>query len=147
MEANRRSALGAAVPPTPASMTLQDASALVTAYIPSEAVGLYVSALAIFAPDTAAIRWAILGGTVALIPLLLVLTGRTVDSGGTKRSLTWKSLITLSIIGTVAFVAWAASLPGTPFLAVTSYANKCGAVAVLLLAAILPRLATLLGVG
>jgi hypothetical protein len=52
----------------------------------------------------------------------------------------------LLIFAMVAFIAWAAALPGTPFLAFTARATAIGGWAVVILAIIMYKVADLLDV-
>jgi hypothetical protein len=47
----------------------------------------------------------------------------------------------LLLFATIAYVAWAAALPSTPFLQLTDQATKIGALAALVLGVLLPRAA------
>ncbi len=139
-----------ALPPKPEGTTeapAPDGFNKVAAYIPSEVLGLYIAGLGIFGPDTNMFKWLVFGVAAALIPLLVVLSGKGTDNGGRARRLSAKSLVLLSLIGIVDFCAWTASLPGTPFLALTSYANKLGGFAILVLAVVLPPASKTLGLA
>jgi succinate-acetate transporter protein len=63
-----------------------------------------------------------------------------------KAKANFRIAILLALFALVAFTAWACALPETPFLVFTPLAVKIGAVAVLVLAAVLTPLADLLGI-
>jgi amino acid transporter len=124
---------------------VQSAMERVAAFIPSEVIGIYVAGFGILSPQTDAEKWVVFGISLALIPVLMGLnyvqqkkhTGADVDV---------RIMSILLIFAITAFIAWAAAMPGTPFLSVTPRATAVGGWAVVILAIVMHRVAELLDV-
>lgn len=119
----------------------------VAAFIPSEVIGIYVAGLGIFSPVQQSRRWMVFGVGVLLVPVFvgLGLTTRRRTRGMRPRKPLRPALI-LSLMGVCAFAVWAAALPETPFLALSNDARQFGGWGAVILAGLLPRLATRMGV-
>jgi hypothetical protein len=123
----------------------------ITAFIPTEVIGIYVAGLAIFSrrPEIAATQrasWWLFSFCLLLVPLFVAVNVQLVDRvapAGVKlgsRKATW-----MVIFGGVAFAAWAAALPESPFITLHEQATRMGAFAVIVLGALMPGLAQLVG--
>lgn len=126
----------------------------VTQWIPSEAVGLYVAFLGLFSPDSTDGRWILFGVGVVLVVFFVIVNSALVNTRGAREwrrqgkqgdppKLSPRRVLLVMAFSMVAFVAWAAALPASPFLDWWSDATIVGGAAVLLLAAGLPKLAEL----
>ena len=118
----------------------------VTAFVPSEVIGFYVAGLGILTPATSEGKWWMFAICLVLIPVLMALTylaqTRRAEAGTPPFRL-WLILVAFAI---VAFVAWTAALPATPFLDFTPRATVIAGVAVLILAVLMYRVADLLDI-
>lgn len=125
--------------------TIESAMEKISVFIPAEVIGIYVAGFGILSPETDTGKWWIFGVSLALIPLFMGLNylGQRKHSDA-KLSL-WISFVLL-MFAMVAFVAWAAALPGTPFLSFTPRATAIGGWAVVILAILMYRAADLLDV-
>jgi hypothetical protein len=124
---------------------VESAMEKISAFIPSEIIGIYVAGFGILSPESDAGKWWIFGVCFALIPVLIWLN----YLGHKKRAdatLTVKITIVLLVFAMIAFVAWAAALPGTPFLTFSARATAFGGWAVIILAVIMYRVADLLDI-
>lgn len=125
--------------------TADSAMERVSAFIPSEIIGLYVAGLGIFSPETDTGKWQIFWICFALIPVIMVLNyliQRKQSQGGLGL---WPSLVLFGF-AIVAFVAWTAALPSTPFLSIFPDATTIGGWAVIILAVIMYKVAELMGI-
>jgi hypothetical protein len=130
---------------------VQTAMAQVAAFIPSEALAVYVAGAGILAPESAQSKWLWFAICLALIPVLVFIAAlleqkRRQVPGMAPDKLNVKIVTLLSLFGIVAFVAWTAAMPGTPFLALSPKANAIGGLGVLVTAVLLPKFAALLGI-
>jgi hypothetical protein len=144
-EAGQVNAEAAAAAAAPAKPTIDSAMEKITAFIPSEIIGIYIAGFGILAPVTTEGKWWIFGICVALIPLFMLLNylrnrKRQLPVPGRGRSLV------LVVCALVAFTAWASAMPNTPFLAITPLATQIGGFAVLVVAGILYAVADLLDI-
>ncbi len=96
----------------------------IAAFIPSEVIGIYVAGFGILSPESKSGKWSIFGISLALIPVFVLLNyleqrkHANPEQRASLKSLSKTSLI-VTVFGMVAFVAWAAALPGTPFLSLS----------------------------
>jgi hypothetical protein len=115
----------------------------IAAFIPSEAIAIYVSGLGILSPKEAFGKWVLFGFCAALVPVLIWLAIRVGESKGLPapglRITGWHATF-----GLLAFAAWSAALPSTPF---GEGATAYGGFAVIVLAVVLPQIAQILGVA
>jgi hypothetical protein len=114
----------------------------IAAYIPSEAIALYLAALGAFQPSslTSKVFWLVVGlGFVAGLVVLGALDRKT-------RPPRDKTLIVIGI-GLVSFTVYAAAIPGSPFLELHPQATIAAGFIALVMATFLPRIAGLLGVA
>jgi hypothetical protein len=123
----------------------------ITAFVPSEALGAYTVGLGVFSPTTYPAKWWIFGICLALIPILMVFTYLSQQKTGNTGKPPFTSWLVLVSFALIAFVAWAASLPNTPFLeftpeGVTPQATTVAGWAVVILAGIMYKVAALLNV-
>lgn len=123
----------------------------VAEFIPSEVVGVYVALWALIDPRSAAGKWTVFGVGLALVPVVFVLTymvgrRRAAAAGdGVPPARSFRVSLPLLGFGIVAFVAWAAALPGNPFTEFGDQALKFGGGATLVLGLVLPMAAEALG--
>ena len=131
-----------------AKKALDSAMEKVTSFIPSEVIGIYVAGLGILTPVSDRGKWLIFFIASALVPIFIWLNWLREKKHAAQDTtvLPTKSVIVLIVLGEVAFTAWAAALPGTPFLSLTEYAMKVGGLSVVILAAVLYYAADLLDV-
>jgi hypothetical protein len=118
-----------------------------TKFIPTEVIAIYVAAVGILAPLGDTGKWWIFFICLGLIPILIVISyyQQKKKQKAEARSNS-RIAVLLMLFALVAFTAWACALPETPFLVFTPLAVKIGAVAVLVLAALMNPLADLLGI-
>jgi hypothetical protein len=116
--------------------------ARITAFVPTEAVATYVGILGITTPSGEGGRWVLLGAIAAVAIFLCWYFWQTAETSLPGKALVWS--IVFALIG---LAAWAAALPSSPFFSFDGYSTTIGGIAVLLLAPIVPRLATLVGVS
>jgi len=138
---------------------VQSAIERVTEWIPTETVGLYIALLGLLSPDGSTGRWVLFCAGIAMTIGFLLLNSelihkRAVDkweeakNGEPKppRIAPWRQGVLLGVC-LVSFAAWACALPATPFLSLWSDATTVGGIAVLVLAATIPKVAELCGVN
>jgi len=129
-----------------AKKSVESALEKITAFIPSEVIGLYVSGVAIFSPQEAQTKWGIFFICLALIPAFMSLDYMLRKKRQAPIA-NRKTNAVLFIFAGAAFTAWAAALPDTPFLSFSSRASQIGGWAVILLAAFMYKVAELLDVA
>jgi hypothetical protein len=124
----------------------QAALSRLTAFVPSEVVGLYIAGLGILTPTTFAAKWWIFGVCLLLIPIFLGLNYLIQRKQAGKESLTTSTWLILLAFAVVAFVAWSAAIPDTPFLYFSERATVIAGFVVLILAAVMYKAADLFGI-
>jgi hypothetical protein len=129
------------------STDVPDALKVVAAYVPSEVLAIYVSAVGMFYPSNPSTKWILFTLASVLIPVIIAISAAAGKTNTTPSRVTPMMQAKLAALGMLAFAAWAAAMPDGPFVVMGSEATKVGAVAVLVLAALLPGLAKILGVG
>jgi amino acid transporter len=117
----------------------------ISAFIPSEVIGICVAGCGILSPQQDSEKWWIFAISMALIPIFMLLNFIGQRKKGNLTVSTRISLV-LILFALVAFVAWAAALPGTPFLSLTPRATAIGGWAVVILALVMYKVADLLDV-
>jgi hypothetical protein len=117
----------------------------ISAFIPSEVLGIYVAGLGILSPESDTGKWWIFGICLTLVPVFMVLDYLERRKRSSLK-LGARIGVTLLIFATLAFVAWAAALPGTPFLSLSPRGTTIGGWAVVILAAFMYRMAAVLDV-
>lgn len=124
----------------------------VAAFIPSEAVAVYLALWAFIDPRAAVAKWTVFGVGLVLVIAFYLLAylqrRRAVTSGGgdsPARSL--RVTLLLLLFAMVAFTAWAAAMPGNPFTQFGDGAMKVGGGAIIVLGVLLPRVADVLGLS
>jgi membrane-associated phospholipid phosphatase len=129
----------------PAANASDSALQKITAFIPSDVLSFYISAVGIstqFSP-TIWTKWLFFLGGAVLIPIFIVLS--YLESR--KKALPVpdkKILLLLLFFSFVAYAVWCAALPASPFLLISQYANIVAGVLVIPLAAIMYKIADLL---
>ena len=117
----------------------------IAAFIPSEIIGIYVAGLGIFSPDTDYAKWLLFGICIVLIPIIMWLDF-LVQKKKEADKLSGKIKFVLLIFALVAYVAWTAAMPGTPFLSFNENATLFGGFAVIILAVVMYRAAEVLDI-
>jgi hypothetical protein len=122
--------------------TVENALEKITAFIPSEAIALYISGLGIFAPQSAHARWNIFWICLAFIPVFMFLSylqnrkhGRPIPSTAI--------VLLLLFFAAVAFGVWAAAMPQTPFISLWKNAPQIAGFIVIPLAYVMSIIADL----
>jgi hypothetical protein len=127
-------------PPPP---SLQNSLDAILKLIPAEVVGAYLALVGFFGQS-----WLLFWLGAVLIPIGLTLAHfekrKAIVAGQVPPSLS--KLVLAVIVAFVAYVPWTATLPGTPFLRFSTHATTIGAATAIVLSALLPRLARLLGI-
>jgi hypothetical protein len=123
--------------------SIDSAMEKISSFIPSEVIGIYVAGFGIFSPESSAGKWWIFGICALLVPVFIALNYMQQRSPSDDAPSARIALIIL-FFGLVAFIAWAAALPGTPFLSLTPIATAVGGWAVLILAGIMYKVADIL---
>lgn len=134
----------------------------ITAFIPTEVIGIYIAGVGIMPVEAVAepgepapvsvVQWAIFWVALALVPIFVTvnaaLLNRALQPGSKLKPL---KVMLLVGFGGVAFCAWALALPETPFRDLVTVdgisATQIGAFAVVVLGLLMPSLAKLAGVG
>jgi amino acid transporter len=131
--------------PQPAKGAVGSAMERISAFIPSEVIGIYVAGFGILSPQQDSEKWWIFAISMALIPIFMLLN---FIGQRKKRNLKVSARISLVLLlfALVAFIAWAAALPGTPFLSLTPRATAIGGWTVVILAVVMYQVADLLDV-
>lgn len=133
----------------------------IAAFIPSEILALYLFMWGVANPAATdrrtpwALFWASLGALVAYVVLNHMLDRKSVAESNEKiadrakraQGPTATKTGWVLLMAAVAFTAYAASLPQTPFLDVNSNANTIGAIVAAGLAIFLPMIGKLVGVS
>jgi hypothetical protein len=128
-------------------------TALEKIIIPSEVIGIYVAGLGILSGSEASgpekeagIGWALFVFCLLVIPVIVAVNVQLRKrASGTEAGLGWSKVALLCAFAALAFAAWTAALPDTPFLDLHPYANRIGAFAVVVLGVLMPGVAQLLG--
>ncbi len=129
-----------------------------TTWIPTEVVGIYISLVGLFMPESSVERWAFFLIGVALVPVFVGVNGAIVNKRGAAA---WKAeqrpgdppkisprqMGLCVMVALVAYVAWSMALPNTPFAAWFDDATRLGGGLVLVLALLLPKVAELLDIS
>ncbi|GAB2844915.1 hypothetical protein GCM10022221_50270 [Actinocorallia aurea] len=121
----------------------------VAAFIPSEAVAVYLALWAFIDPDEPLAKWTVFGVGLALVLafyFLAYLQRRRAVAGvdGPPARSVGVTLVLL-LFAVVAFTAWAAAMPGNPFTQFTDQAVKIGGGAIIVLGVLMPKVADVLG--
>lgn len=143
-------AAGAATAKRKSDAVPQSALEQITAFIPSDALGIYIAGNSIIDPHSGAGKWAIFGVVGCLIPLFVWLTrisvGKQADVAGLDTWLGRRRGFWLSLFGIVAYAAWVAAMPSSPFATIHEKAAQVGAWVAVILSCLLPLLAKRFGV-
>lgn len=118
----------------------------IVSYIPTEVIGIYIAGVGIVGPAGRA-KWGLLLLSTALIPLFVWLSDRIARQSNPDAPKAYSKLAWVCVLACGAFLAWAAALPETPFLDLTDKATQLGSFAAVVLAALMPKLATALGIA
>lgn len=122
-------------------------------FIPAEVIGVYTALWGLTDPGSAAAKWAVFGVGLALVPVVFVLTymvsrRRAAAAGaGVRPARSLRVSVPLLVFALLAFVAWAAAMPGNPFTELSEHALRFGGGAVLVLGLLLPMAAEALGLA
>jgi len=133
-----------AAPTAGSAQDISDTAGKIVAFIPADVVSVYVAGLGIFQPQSQLSRWLVFFVCLALVPFFALLGGS--NPPGPAGPVTAKARAFVTLAGAVAFVAWCAALPESPFLAVLPEANRIGAFAAVVLTGVLPVIGARLGV-
>jgi hypothetical protein len=125
---------------------VQAALSKLTAFVPSEVVGLYISGLGILTPTTYTAKWAIFAICLVLIPVFIGLNYLIQKKQAGKEAPAASTWFFILLFALVAFVAWSAAIPDTPFLYFSDRATIIAGFLVLVLAAVMYKAADLLGI-
>ncbi|GAA3218257.1 hypothetical protein [Actinocorallia longicatena] len=121
----------------------------VAAFIPTEAVAVYLALVAFFNPDGDVMRWVVFGIGVVLVPVFYFLAymnrRRAVGADGGAPEPSLRVTLLLLVFALLAFVAWAAAMPNNPFEQFTDEATKFGGGAIIVLGVLMPQAAGALG--
>jgi hypothetical protein len=163
----RRAGRGPASPPAPGQRPpgqppesrrpdrrpVVSALGVVSDYIPSEILAMYIAVIGLIQTTRASypLKWSIFGGAVVV---LLVYVGLTYlqqradarQSGPTTAPPSLRHFIYVAAMATVAFTAYAMSIPGSPFQQITRDLTILGGAVALALAALMPMIGSILGV-
>jgi amino acid transporter len=120
---------------------VQAALEAIAAYIPSEALAVYLPALGIFSPREAVGAWLVfgLGILVVLLFTWLGLTKRRRKANAAKGRVVYS-------LGLIGFVLYAGALPGSPFEYLHDLAPKILAFLALVAAFVMPEIASRNGI-
>ena len=133
-----------------AGKEVRTATEKIAAFIPSEAIGFYVAGFGIFSPGTQSGKWVLffvsLGFLALVMSLNYLLEKKRAKSKSTPAP-TMTQVLTLLAFAVVAFAAWAAAMPDTPFLTFGANATAVGGWAVIGLAVIMYKVAELVDVA
>lgn len=139
-------------PPTVAGATMtagsdpagnvQKALDAIVGWIPSEALAVYIAALAVLPPKTTTESWVWFGLGIVAVIIFAVVAGldRTTRPPISK-------LVIVTIVAVVSFATYAAAMPSSPFLSFDTRAVAAAGIVALLLSLLLPRLARILGIS
>lgn len=129
---------------------VKSAAEKITAFIPSDVIGIYIAGLGVFTPGTTKAKWWVFGIAAALAPIFLLIAyfvekrnDKQRASGQTQRRII--DYLLLALFAEVAFVFWAAAFPESPFLSITPIATKIAAFGMVILAAVMPSIASICG--
>ena len=132
--------------PAPNGQKTASAIDQIVAFIPTEVIGIYIAGVGIVGPAGRA-KWGLLLLSTALIPLFVWLSDRIARRSDPSVPKAYSRLTWVGLLATSAFLAWAAALPETPFLDLSDKATRIGSFAAVVLAALLPKVATALGIA
>jgi hypothetical protein len=117
----------------------------ISAFIPSEVIASYTFFLGIIRPVSPNAKWVLFGIAVLLIPIFIAVSRAEFKRSRPSDKPPSGSAFLLFVFALLAFTAWAAALPDSPFLALSDMANQIGACCVFVFALLLPNLAKLSG--
>jgi hypothetical protein len=123
----------------------------VAAFIPSEAIAVYLALWSFIGPDSKTTKWVVFAIGLALVPtfyLLAYFQRRRVvgvNEGETPPQGSPRVVILLLVFAMLAFVAWAMAMPDNPFLSLNDQALKVGGGSIIVLGILMPRVANVLG--
>ena len=132
--------------PTTQTQVLDSAMDKVVAFIPSEVIGIYVSGMGVISPSSYNVKWAIFGVAIILIPIFMALSYLAARKSAVIILPSIRMLGLLFLFALIAFIAWAAAMPATPFLMFSTNATQIGGFAVIVFAAIMYKIADLLDI-
>jgi hypothetical protein len=130
----------------PSKKTLDSAMEKITAFIPSEVIGSYVALLGIISPQTERGKWVIFFICLLLIPVYMLfgyLSKQKKRNGEQSAPASKRDTAILFVLASVAFVSWAAALPGTPFLSISTHATVIGGACVIIITSLMYKVAEL----
>lgn len=140
-QAERQAPGGGAASGAPAAnQSVTAALEKITAFIPSEVIGIYVAVIGILAPASMRGKWVIFGLCVILVPFFMWLGYKAAK----RKNLPVpgaRAFVLLLILAIVAFVAWGAALPSTPFEVFHADATRFGGALVIILGYAIPKIA------
>jgi hypothetical protein len=127
---------------------VKSAAEKITAFIPSDVVGIYIAGLGFFAPESLRGKWWIFGIAAGLVPIFLLISyfaekkrdKQRTDGDAQRRVVDY---LLLALFAEIAFVCWAAAFPGSPFLSLIPSATKIAAFGMIVLAAVMPPIAAI----
>lgn len=120
----------------------QAALEAIAAYIPSEALAVYIAALGLFQPGTAGDRW-----FWFVVGVALVIGFGALSAMDRVVRPSMRTFAVLTIMAVVSFATYAGALPASPFLALHPQATLGSGLVALILSAALPRIARIAGVA
>jgi hypothetical protein len=119
-----------------ATSQAQAALEMIAGYIPSEALALYIGALAAFQPSTDTSKWIVLG-----IGIVFVIAFTAFSALDRETRPSTDKVVIVTALAIVSFVTYAAALPASPFLAISAQATVAAGFVAVILSLFLPRVA------
>lgn len=121
---------------------VQGALEAIAAYIPSEALAVYIAAIGILQPQGTTEPWVWLAIGLGLVVLFSVI-------GALDREVRTPidKLVIVIVFGLLSFAAYAGALPGSPFLQLDARATAAAGVVALALSYALPKIARIVKVA
>jgi len=114
----------------------------IAAYIPSEALAVYIAAIGAFQPASTDARWLWFG-----IGIVLVLAFGALSALDRQTRPGMQMFAIVMVLAVVSFATYAGALPGSPFLAFHPQATVASGIVALALSFALPRVARIVGVA
>jgi hypothetical protein len=130
--------------PAAADDSRQSAISQIATYIPSDVLATYIALVGIFPHGSKTAKWALFGIGVGLCVLLPM---TNLISSGLQTRDGWPKQIVVIVMAVIAFAAYAMALPDTVFAGYVTDPSRLGGAAALVLALVLPSVASAFGIN
>ena len=117
----------------------------IAAYIPAEVMAVYIAGFSILQPRSVTGKWAVFAAGALLVPVFVKVSAG-IGHENHRQALRPRDFFALVLFAFLAYLAWTAAIPESPFTMFHEEANRYGAFCAVVLSVLLPRAAVLLGI-